>query len=215
MSCNLMAPVTGVQSTATCVPLHHLIRSGRRKMIYQDNPQPPLEDEVFDAENFPVDMDMDTGQPDSDEETERDGLREEMLDSPAWLAQKNMGKRKMIEVLENGVTIDGKELTPKEFALALQDSFTLFGPFTLAVDEYKDGSRKMFAISQALVWKGVDLSRTVTSVRLSAVREIYGFLVNKGQGDRVIMLVTYMLSEDKRALENPRFFHSNKGYDQT
>ena len=180
--------------------------------MYQNNPQPPqeeLEEEVFDTEKgLPLGDDDAPSQPDGDGE-----WPPEVWEDVSWLAQENMGTRREISVLEDAVLIDNTPLALKELSAALQESYALFGPFTLAVDEYKKGSKKMFAISQAIAWKGVDLARTVTSVRLSAVREIYGFLVNKGQEDRVIALDTVRTKKEKEALDNPRFFHSNRGYD--
>lgn len=209
-----MAPVTGVRNTATCVHLHHLIRSGRIKMTYQDNPQPPQEDdEVFDTENAPMDGEY-LGQPDEGPAVKEIPSEEQMNDVD-WFAQEAVGSIKTIEVQADAVTIDGKVLTPKEFASSLQAGFALFGPYTLVVFEYKDGAKKKYSISQAIVWKGIDLSRTVTSVRLSAVREIYGFLVNQDQKDRVSIATTVRTLEEKQALEDPFFFHANRGYDQT
>jgi hypothetical protein len=174
-----------------------------------------LDEEVSDVEN-PVrtkDVIVAAMEPPAEEELG------EFINDGDYMAQESMGERKIISVSppdeerEHFVMIDGKAFTPKETAQALEDAFDLFGAYDLAVDEYKEGSKKKWAISQALKFKGVDMRRTVPSVRLSAARELFGFFVNKGQEDRFIFLKPAMKKEEKGALENPVFFSKNRGYE--
>lgn len=198
------------------------------------------DEEVFDAENeetpkyapmngvYPSQPDedpLDSIQAEVDAETdaeiafELEGEELELLifDGNIW-GQETKGKRKYISVDTDDeertieVMLDEKEISPKDLIEPLLEANVLFGPFTIAVDEYKDGSKKKFAISQAVVFKGIDLSRTVAEVRLSAARQVYGFLVNSGEAERFSMLGTAKSAEEKRALEHPTFFGLNFGY---
>lgn len=190
--------------------------------MYQDNPELPPDEEVFDAENEEVESPPPfhaEGEPSEEVEKKLDELYEAMVADDNYFAQESKGKRVIIVVKQahdeepDELTIDGKEASPKEVAEALWEARRLFDDYSLAVDEYKEKNKKMWAISQALVFKGKDLSRTVTSVRLSAAREVYGYLVNLGIGDRISLLETAKSPEEKKALESPVFLHANRGYE--
>jgi len=189
------------------------------------------DEEVFDVENeekavyAPMDGEY-PDQPDEDppeiarelvDESVKQQIELWVTDGNIW-GQENMGVRKTISVApvdeerKTEVMLDDKEISPKDLIEPLLEAGVLFGPFTLAVDEYKDGSKKKFAISQAIVFKGNDLSRTVAEVRLSAARQVYGFLVNSGEAERFSILDTAKSVEEKRALEHPAFFGLNFGY---
>lgn len=193
--------------------------------MYQDNPKLPQEepedlsvevDAVFDAEKESPPAFHAEGQP--SQKIEDEELADKIADGEV-IGQENMGERKIITVAPTDeeriffVMIEGKEFKPEGVAQALEEAETIFGSYDLAVDEYKVGNKKKWAISQALRFKGVDMRRTVPSVRLSAAREIYGFLVNKGQEDRFTLLKPAYLTPEKAALENPSFFHKNRGYE--
>jgi hypothetical protein len=132
--------------------------------------------------------------------------------------QEVKGTRKYISVAPPGeerefeVMLDDGPMSPTDIDDALIAAGRLFAPFILAVDEYKDGNKKKFAISQATEFKGKDLIRTIAEVRVSAAREIYGFLVNAGASERVMLLNTVKTVEEKRELKKPFFFNSNAGY---
>lgn len=190
--------------------------------MYQDNPELPLEEEaeVFDAENeeSPPPFHAE-GEPSQEIEDKLDEFYLAMVADDNYFGQECKGNRVIIVVKQadgeepDELTINGKEASPKEVAEALWEARKLFGNYSLAVDEYKDKSKKMWAISQAIAFKDKDLTRTVTSVRLSAAREIYGYLVNLGVGDRFSLLETAKSPEEKKALESPIFFHANRGYE--
>ena len=170
---------------------------------------------VLDAENSPPAFHAE-GHP--TEEVENEELAHLLADGDV-IAQESMGERKIISVApvdeerQFAVMIDGKELKPDAPREALQEAGDLFGAYDLAVDEYKEGNKKKWAISQALTFKGIDMRRTIPSVRLSAAREVYGFLINKGQMDRFTLLETAYTAPEKAALKNPVFFHRNRGYE--
>lgn len=187
--------------------------------MYQDNPElPPDEEEVFDTEKDTPPFHAD-GEPSQEVEDKLDEMYEQMVADDNYFAQESKGKRVFIVVKETDdeepdeLSIDGKEASPKEVAEALWEARNLFGNYSLAVDEYKDKNKKMWAVSQAVAFKGKDLTRTVTSVRLSAAREIYGYLVNLGIGDRISLLETAKSPEEKKALKSPVFIHANRGYE--
>lgn len=178
------------------------------------------EEEIEEEVNAPMDGEY-PGQPDATPYTEEE-LEEFYIDGFVW-GQEDMGVRKEISVMpiENDggtivleVTIDGKPFSPKETAAHLLEASVLFGSYVLAVDEYKEGSKKMWAISQCLYFQGKDLSRTIAEVRISAARQIYGYLKNIGAGDRFMLLNTAKTAPEKKALEKPIFFNHNYGYQQ-
>ena len=183
------------------------------------------DEEVFDIENeeeeepnAPMDGEY-PDMPDATPYTEEE-LEEFYIDGFIW-AQEDMGTRKQIEVLNVAgegepyvmeATIDNKAFSPKESAQHLLEASIIFGEFILAVDEYKEGSKKKWAISQALFFQGKDLTRTIAEVRISAARQIYGFLLNIGAGDRFMLLNTAKTAPEKKEMENPIFFNHNHGY---
>jgi len=178
------------------------------------------DEEVFDAESEEVNAPMDgefPGMPDYTPYTPEE-LEEFYVDGFIW-GQEDMGDRKYIRAWREDeetvkVEIDGKDFSPKEIKDILLEAMVAFGEFELAVDEYKDGNKKKWAISQAILFGGKDLSRTIAEVRISAARQIYGYLVNRGAGDRFMLLNTAKNAVEKKALENPCFFNYNHGYHQ-
>jgi len=181
-----------------------------------------MDDDVFDVEspadlNAPMDGEY-PGQPDATPYTQEE--LEEFCSNGSYWGQESMGDRKYIEVLRNEETleveplIDGKSISPKEISDLLLEAYGVFGAYALAVDEYKEGNKKKWAISQAVFYKDKGLSRTIAEVRISAARNIYGYLLNKGAGDRFMLLNTAKSASEKRELENPLFFEHNRGYER-
>ena len=170
---------------------------------------------VLDAENSPPAFHAE-GHP--TQKVEDEELAHLIADGDV-IAQESVGERKIISVAPvdearaSVALIDGEPLKPASVAEALGEAGNLFGSFDLAVDEYKEGNKKKWAISQALTFKGIDMRRTIPSVRLSAAREVYGFLINKGQEDRFTLLRTAYTVPEKAALKKPVFFHRNRGYE--
>ncbi|MGW8178040.1 MAG: hypothetical protein ACWGQW_04500 [bacterium] len=187
--------------------------------MYQDHQEPPVEEfeeELFDVENG-VPFDDAEGEPTKELEMQDPDELAFLVSDDNIVGQEDKGTRKIIQVTEGTAeepavcAIDGKEL-PEKVSQALWETQKLFGDFILAVDE-SGGKNKKWAISQALMFKSKDLMRTIFPVRLSAAREIYGFLVNKGLGDKFELLEVARTPEEKKALKKPNFFNTNHGYE--
>lgn len=141
----------------------------------------------------------------------------ELVADPFYWAQEKAGERKILLVDAD----EGRDIIELDcevakiggdLKVALLEAGRFFGPYEAAVDVYRENNAICLAISQMLHWKGQNVSRHITNVRLIYTHELYGFLVNHGGKDRVKLLDTAKTKEDKEALEDAVFFHSNRGY---